>query len=239
MHHVALLAVALLAAEALAQLQGKTALVYERIGTGTIRGAASTLGMTVHNTSVAQTFYDKLSGGTWDLVGIDWPTEPGVDKEQFADVIEAYIASGGRVICNLTNLDEYPKLQQVLGVAGTVELLEPTWVFGRPPGNPIWPATTILEPNGFTTWPDSGDELTPAAGAYAAAFFDSAAGPPAVIVSNDLRVLTNGFDWESYMTSSNVAKTEIQFLFRCHADANGDSVLDLFDFLWFINDWDI
>lgn len=233
---------ALLAAPASAQLQGKTCLAFQLFQAGgTSKSAAANLGMTVKHVWEEPAFYAAFASQTWDLLIIDMPQDSIItDKEKFADAVAVHVAAGGRVLCNFTNLDEHPTLQQVLGVAGTVEKLEPSPVFRQPPGNPIWPNTGIIvNTTGFDEWPDNGDELTPTTGSHVAALFDSGMGPPAAVISNELRSITNGFDWESLGTTSPQAKREIQFLFACHGDYDENGVLDVFDYLAFVNDFNM
>lgn len=130
---------ALLAAPAAAQLQGKTCLAFQLFQAGgTSKSAAANLGMMVTHVWEEPAFYAAFASQPWDLLIIDMPQDSIItDKEKFADAVAVHVASGGRVLCNFTNLDEHTQLQQVLGVAGTVEQLKPREFYSPAPGNPL------------------------------------------------------------------------------------------------------
>ena len=197
--------------------------------------AANQLGMTTTDTVTEGNFYQKLSSQQWDLVIIDIPNDKFtiLDKPQFVAAIQGWIADGGRLIFNLTNLDEYPELWTPLGIAGTVEHTEPYEISARPPGNPLFSGG--VGGFGFDAWDDNGDDLLMLPGGLECLYFEKPGLPTASVIYNARRTVCNGFDNESLSAASVPYLAQIQYVFSCHGDFDKDTSLTFFDFLTFIN----
>jgi hypothetical protein len=236
---LAVIALGALDAPVAAQLQGKTCLNY---ATGAKSSdpvflAASNLGMSVTWTTVdpESWFIDKLQSQSWDLVGINYNLQ-FQQKQLIADLLEAHVAGGGKLIVNYPQLDEWPEVWGLLGVTPVGDRDKPADVRALSPGNVIW-ATGDGISKLEDAWPDNGDNLSLAQGSGFVVVFKGPGSLIAAAVNSDRSVFTNSFEWDSMISSSSFfhCTRQIEYLFSCKADLTGDGKLDIFDYLEFVN----
>lgn len=198
--------------------------------------AAGELGYTRTLTRTENGFLQWMQSQAWDLVIIEMPGDIITQKETVAQLLEEHVAAGGRLLVNFNNLDEWPRLQGLLGVDEATERLLPQDVLPTIPRHASYPPPGDTFPWIQTVWPDSGDQLVPSSTGIAVGLFrDSSI---SMVLANEGRTLVNGFDWDSYPVVTFFAKHEIEYIMACRADldqSTGAGVLDLFDFLAFQN----
>jgi hypothetical protein len=197
--------------------------------------ACGELGYTRILTRTENNFLEVIRMQSWDLVIIEMPFDIITQKELVAQLLEDHVAAGGRLLVNFNNLDEWPRLQKLMG-------LESVRSYGTAkdrviPGDPVHPSWGILTMSSTSSpWPDAGDELAPSAGSHIASQFTDLT--IASVVGDSTRTIVNGYDWDSFFQSTGVAiaKVQIEYIMRCRADfdhSTGVGVLDIFDFIEF------
>ena len=224
---------------AAAQAEIDALVFWDVLSTNKTARACRDLGYTLTEARSSETeFIAFLNAQPWDFVGIELPWDLITQKETVAQLLEDHVAAGGRLLVNFNNLDEWPRLQRLMGVESATERPIPEDVIQTNPPHPGYPFSLagwffpwITDP-----WADRGDYLAPASSGIIAATFESMQG--AVIIANDEHTIVNGFDWDSYPggASTALAKYQITYLMRCPADfdqTTGLKVLDIFDFLEF------
>lgn len=226
------------ASSASAQLQGRTCLTYAtNTSSSPVYFAAVSLEMSMTATFIQpeQWLIDKLQAQSWDLVDINF-NEQFVQKQLIADLLEAHVKSGGKIIVNYPQLDEWPEVWPLLGVTPVKDRDKPERFEAPDPGNPILPNAQGSN-HETDLWPDNGDNLQLAQGSGVIAVFDEPGLPVAAAINPTRSVCTHGFDWDSmgFGGSLATAKLEVSYLFSCKADFTGDNTLDVFDFLDFLN----
>jgi hypothetical protein len=196
--------------------------------------ACGELGYTRVLTRVESTFQGLMQSQSWDLVIIEMPFDIVTQKELVAQLLEDHVAAGGRLLVNFNNLDEWPRLQRLLGVRDAIEMLTPQDVLPTTPRHASYPPPGDTFPWLQSAWTDSGDRLVPSSVGIAVGLFRD--GSVSMVLANDGRTIVNGFDWDSYPTVVFFAKHEIAYIMSCRADldqSTGAAVLDIFDFLRF------
>jgi hypothetical protein len=220
---------------AAAQAEIEALVFWDVLSTNKTARACRDLGYTLTEARSSEAeFIAFLNAQPWDFVGIELPWDLITQKETVAQLLEDHVAAGGRLLVNFNNLDEWPRLQTLLGVADALERLVPENVLPLVPRHPSFAGFGLAAIG--NVWSDSGDTLIPTNESTIAGAF--ANGDGAIIVANGTRSIVNGFDWESYGGSSPFAKFQIQYVMACRADfdqSTGQEVLDVFDFLAFQN----
>jgi hypothetical protein len=198
--------------------------------------ACGELGYTRILTRTENNFLEVIRMQSWDLVIIEMPFDIITQKALVAQLLEDHVAAGGRLLVNFNNLDEWPRLQRLMGVSRTQELLVPLNVLKTTPRHASYSISVPVFPWITNPWTDSGDHLTPDGnGIVVGQFEDQSA---AMVLSNDGRTVVNGFDWDSYQggPSTRLARVQIEYMMACRADldqSTGEKKLDIFDFLAF------
>jgi hypothetical protein len=191
------------------------------------------LGYTLFETASEGPFIAQLQSQSWDFVGIELPQDSITQKALVAQLLEDHVATGGRLIVNYNHLNEWPRLQRLMGLESVTSIDIPRVVLQTEPPHVIWDSTGggltfVADP-----WVDSGDLLTPAFRSSTLGVFIT--GESAIVSANRERTIVNGFDWET-MGGSKLARQEVAYLMSCRADfdkSTGAGVLDIFDFLRF------
>jgi hypothetical protein len=197
------------------------------------QSAIRELGYTLSVVSDETFFIQFLNRQSWDLVVLQLPRDDITQKAVVVQLLEDHVAAGGRLLVNFNNLDEWPRLQKLLGLESVTSFDIPRVVLQTEPPHVIWDSTGGGLVPTSDPWPDSGDFLVPAFGSSTLGLFIS--GETAIVSSNDERTIVNGFDWDS-MGGGALARQEIAYIMSCRADHNlstGAGVLDIFDFLRF------
>ena len=147
-------------------------------------------------------FIAFLTAQSWDFVGIELPLDLITQKETVVQLLEDHVAAGGRLLVNFNNLDEWPRLQRLLGVSVARDVLNPEDVFPTNPKHHVWYRANRINV-GVPGWPDSGDELSPLQDSITIGVFEN--GAPAMVLANDDQTIVNGLDWGSYFGASAMA----------------------------------
>jgi hypothetical protein len=196
--------------------------------------ASGELGYTRSLVQTESGFLQWMQAQTWDLVIIEMPFDIITQKALVAQLLEDHVAAGGRLLVNFNNLDEWPRLQRLMGVSDAIEQLTPQDVLPTSPRHASYPPPGDTFPWLQAAWTDSGDRLVPSSTGIAVGLFKD--GSVSMVLANDGRTIVNGFDWDSYPPVNFFAKHEIKYIMSCRADldqSTGAAVLDIFDFLRF------
>jgi hypothetical protein len=192
------------------------------------------IGVPGSTTTLTDTFLERLREREWELIVIRsyevWPRANEILEE-----LELHLSRGGRLLIQHAELDRWPLLQEFLGLDGAINLPEPVDLFGKQPFHP-----SIDESGGAIAdplaerWPDVGDILLPAEGAYVIAEFVT--GGAAVVVTHGTQIVVNGAEWDNYPGAARpILADQMKWMLACPPDLDGSGVLDFFDFLEFQN----
>lgn len=190
-------------------------------------------------TSGFDAFMTRFTSEDWPLVVIEWytPLDAG-RKERLLAALAEHLDHGGRLLLIYTNLDEWPELQELVGVRTTGDV---TWVRGRriwsvDPAHPTWPGPGGTFVSGLEDfWEDNGDFLDPGANGFILAEWEVPGGHPAMTLTRASRVMTYGFDLDAFEQSAilDAVINQLIWLLDCQADIDGDGELTFFDFIEF------
>ena len=227
------------AAPAAAQFEEKTCLVLDSAFAQTIRISALTLGFkeAVSAVSSETLFVSSLQSKQWNLIGIERSGNKVVNKEVILDLFKQQAAGGAKFIISYAHLDEWPELQEFMGVASAVDLTKASDVEGKNPGNPVFSGGGFngTLSSGFS---DHGDVLTPLPGTIAVAeFIDGpSVGEVAAVMHPDRTRLCCGFNLDEYeFVPIFEVMRFIEVMILCEDDANFDGVVDVSDFQQLFN----
>jgi hypothetical protein len=183
-------------------------------------------------------FMEEFTGRVWPLVVVEWYTDLDAGrKERLLPALAEHLDRGGRLLLVYTNLDEWPELQELVGVrtTGDVTFVHLRNIWPTDPVHPTW-----WGGGGFITgdedlWPDNGDFLAPNANGFSLAAWDEPTGPPAMTLTRNGRVMTYGFDLDAFEQTAILftLAEQLLWLLDCQADIDGDGELTTFDFLAF------
>ena len=227
------------AAPAAAQFEDKTCVVLDSPFSKAIRISAISLDFkeVFSATSNEALYISSLQSQQWDLIGIEFADAKIQNKAAMLDLFKQQHAGGARFIISYAHLDEWPELQEFMGVASAVDLAKASEVEGKTPGNPMFSGGGFYEPL-FSGFSDHGDVLTPAPGIVAAAeFIDGpSVGEVAAVMQPDRSILCCGFNIGEYqVTPTFEIMRFIEIMFLCEDDVNLDGTVDISDFQQLIN----
>jgi hypothetical protein len=195
------------------------------------------LGYTLFETASEGPFIAQLQSQSWDFVGIELPQDSITQKALVAQLLEDHVATGGALIVNYNHLNEWPRLQRLLGVAATSPVPPMLDVLSTDPPHCVWGGGTGRMNHAFVGQPsDPGDVLVPVATSSVVGEFSN--GANAMLLSASGKIIVNGFDFGSVSGASGVARRQVAYVVECRADfdrSTGRGVLDIFDFLAFQN----
>ncbi len=219
------------AAPAAAQFEDKTCVVLDSAFSIIIVQSAFALGFKEFKSSPVESgFIADLQSQQWDLIGIERGGSKVVNKQVILDLFKQQHAGGARFLVSYAHLDEWPELQEFMGVESAVDAPLSNKVVPPGPGNPIW-----FENEGGATaksmnWSDNGDFLVPAPGSIVVTEFPT--GEPAGVLTADRTRIVEGWNFDEYVSTFEVSD-HIIFLLGCGADYNRDGTLTVQDFLNF------
>jgi hypothetical protein len=222
---------------AAAQAEIEALVFWDVLSTNKTARACRDLGYTLTEARSSEAeFIAFLNAQPWDFIGIELPWDLITQKETVAQLLENHVAAGGRLLVNFNNLDEWPRLQALMGLDDAVEMLVPEDVAQTDPLHASWPEPWFNTPlpAQFQVWTDSGDHLVPSSGAIVTGQFPDLSG--AIVLANNRLTLVNGFNWDENRASFSFVRHQIQYIMACPADldqSTGKRVLDIFDFLAF------
>jgi hypothetical protein len=226
------------AREAAAQAEIE-ALVYDWPSQSLVaQSAIRELGYTLSVVSDETFFIQFLNQQSWDLVVLQLPRDDITKKAVVAQLLEDHVAAGGRLLVNYNHLDQWSRLQALMGVERAEDPPLRVNVIKSDPIHPSFPRNHYGSGNPVigSAWPDKGDWLWPSSTGELAGIFMG--GEPAIVVSNEGRTIVNGFDWDSYAATESFIREQIKYIMSCKPDldpSTGSGVLDIFDFLAFQN----
>jgi hypothetical protein len=204
-----------------------------------ISGAVIDLGLRTERASSPADLLAALRRQEWDLVIIRWfpPYPPDVYFE-ILDELTLHVDTGGALMFSIAELDRMPEYWPLLGIAGATDLSPPlSFIAGAQPET--HPATSGMAPGDLVPDVDYGDELVLGPESFALnVYFDL--GTPAIVMSNNGRVILNGQQWDQWDVASgiDVARAQIEWLLGCPADLDRDGDLTVFDFFEFQSRFD-
>lgn len=197
-----------------------------------IDGALSRLGELRSKTFLTDVFVERLREREWELIIIRsyqvWPRANEILEE-----LELHLSRGGRLLIQHAELEQWPLLQEFLGLEGAVDSTEPVDLFGLDPFHPsIQWGGAIFDPLA-ERWADVGDTLLPGENGYVVA--DFVGGAAAVAVTHSTQIIVNGAEWDIYAAADRFLADQVRWLLSCPPDLDGNGALDFFDFLHFQN----
>ena len=221
------------AAPASAQFEDKTCLVHDSQFSAVIRKAALQLDFQEVISWASETsFITDLKAKQWDLIGIERAHAKIVNKAEILDLFKQQHAGGAKFIVSYAHLDEWPELQEFLGLVNAVDVPQVMEVKAPGSGNRIWSTGGLGGP--MPIWSDHGDALSPQSETHVTTEFVSGplAGAVAGTLSSDRTKLCCGFNLDEYQ-STPVFQLErhILALLLCDADVDENGVVDIQDFL--------
>ncbi|MCL4806639.1 MAG: hypothetical protein KJ062_02415 [Thermoanaerobaculia bacterium] len=143
-------------------------------------------------------FLTQLTGGSWALVVMDYPSNHPSGDWQTA--LAAYVTGGGRAILTGWDAGALGSLAPVFGV--TLGATHDALTFQRWDSHPLFASPNVvpatMAPAG-DDWGDNGFYLTASAGSAAAGFTPApTAGQAAIVVGNGGLTIWNGFLFDDY-----------------------------------------
>ncbi|MCA9656464.1 MAG: hypothetical protein KC501_41555 [Myxococcales bacterium] len=171
-----------------------TILVYDDTNSpGNANLAATSLGYTVNLTASRADFQAAFDAGGYDLIIYDAPGI-GVDSADQTR-LSNWISGGGRLVFGAYNLNSFAPMQAALGVSVV------TYGSPRPVYDAAGAVLSLYDQLESITSPmtttqdagDNGDELSLTGPGFVLARLDGPAGPGAIVLTNEHRVIVNGF----------------------------------------------
>ena len=156
-----------------------------------------------------------------------------------------FVARGNVVHLSFWDMDQDPELQSLFGLASADDFFDPREVFNNDSHASWGGAASPVTPGGSSRWVDNGDSMTADIGAIVVGTFDSTTGDGAIIIANEGTTLFNGFDYDSMADSEvrDLLAAQLRWLPSpgdpCFADFDEDGRLTIFDFLAFLNAFDL
>ena len=218
------------AAPAAAQFEDKTCVVLDSAFSIIIVQSAFALGFKEFKSSPVESgFIADLQSQQWDLIGIERGGSKVVNKQVILDLFKQQHAGGARFLVSYAHLDEWPELQEFMGVESAVDApLNPVFPAGL--GNPIWFGNEGGSFPQLQFWQDTGDYLTPVVGNIVVS--EHTNGQPAGVMTGDRTRIIEAWNFDEHGANSET-EDHIIFLLGCGADYNRDGQLTVQDFLTF------
>jgi hypothetical protein len=219
---------------------GQDVVVFER-GTETRQVEAACFALFGHDCPrvfSARDLADRLDAGvTVALIEIYFDL-PQADKDLLLPALERHIDRGGRLILAYTELDQWPELQELVGVRaiGDVTVITGRHICTVEPQHPTWVTLGPCMRGGEDYWLDNGDLLEVDDG-YVLADWKEPVVRAAMALTRNGRVFVDAFDFDAFdgwAIDERIA-AQIEWLLGCPADLDGDGELTFFDFLAFQN----
>ena len=227
------------AAPASAQFEDKTCISFNLFSQRLIYKASMDLGFkeVVEHGLEAQ-FIADLQSTQWDLVGLELASTFNKiqNKTEILDLFKQQHAGGAKFIVSYAHLDEWPELQEFMGLESAVDQPFFLDILPPPPGNPIWFEDETGFEWDFPVWTDHGDYLTPSPSGIVVTIFEN--GEVATVMSEDRTRLVHGWNFDEYGGGApTIAVIDmIIFLLGCGADVSKrNGILEIDDFVTFQN----
>ena len=190
---------------------------------------------------MAADFNALLTGGTWELVVLDYPSNQVAGGHQ---PLVDYVAAGGlAIISTWHNIYLTDNLLQTFGATGGSSISTAGQTLesaGTPVAEAVFEGVSMPHSTWFSRWGSDGTAFLTAPGTEQIALL-AGMDNPVMILANEGRTIASFVidEWDGRDSAEQVWENMMNFLLDgapgCYADCDESGALDFFDFLCFQN----